>query len=351
MIELELRLPLDRFALEVRAELSAATTAILGPSGAGKTSLLESIAGLRDAASGRIVVDGETFLDSSRGIALPTNRRRVGWVPQHAALFPHLDVASNVAFATNGRRDRVFDDAMEILELGALARRHPATLSGGERQRVALARALVSSPRVLLLDEPLAALDVELKDRILPYLLRLRSDARVPMLWVTHHLGEAAAIAREAVVLREGKLVAQEPIDSAASIARLLALDPRATLENVIDGVLHASGDATELRIAGGALFVPTRTDAKDGDRATYAVAAEDVLLSSHPLEGVSARNVLEGKIVRVEPIERDALVFVAALGVEWRVKITERARRALEVEIGRRAWLALKTHAFRRLR
>lgn len=350
MIELDFRLPLDRFALEVQATISATTTAVLGPSGAGKTSLLESIAGLREGARGRIVVDGEAFLDSARGVRLATHRRRVGFVPQHAALFPHLDVARNVAFANDGRRDRRFDETIEVLELGPLLDRHPATLSGGERQRVALARALVSSPRLLLLDEPLAALDVDLKDRILPFLLRVRSDAKVPMLWVTHHLGEAAAIAREAIVLREGKLAAQESIDSGSAVARLLQLDPRATIDNVIDGVLHPTNDATELRLAGGSLFVPSRAGAKDGDRATYAVAAEDVLLSSHPLEGISARNVMEGKVARVESIGADAIVVVAALGIEWRVKITERARVALDVATGRSVWLAVKTHALRRL-
>jgi molybdate transport system ATP-binding protein len=219
---------------------------------------------------------------------------------------------------------------------------------------VALARALASSPRVLLLDEPLAALDVELKDRIVPYLLRLRADARVPMLWVTHHLGEAAAIAREALVLREGAVAAQERIEDAASVARFLRLDPRATIDNVVDGVLKIVDDATELVLSGGALSVPSRPaneGAKDGDRATYAVAAEDVLLSSHPLEGVSARNVIEGRVARVEPIDRDALIVVAALGVDWRVKITERARKALALEPDRSVWLAIKTHALRRLR
>src|SRR5207302_1498123 len=199
--------------------LGASTTAILGPSGSGKTSLLEAIAGLRKNARGKIVVDGETFLDDARAIDLPPHRRRVGLVPQHAALFPHLDVEGNVAFATHGRRHRVFDETIEILELGALLRRHASTLSGGEKQRVAL--------------------------------------------------------------------------------ARILQLDPRATIDNVVDGVLRVGDDATELVLAGGALSVPARDDAREGDRATYAVAAEDVLLSSRPLEGVSARNVIEGRVAR----------------------------------------------------
>ena len=358
MLELDVHLPLHDFALEVRATLETDAVVVLGPSGAGKSSLLEAIAGLRAQATGRIVLGERVLLDSARGARVAPHRRAVGWVPQHAALFPHLDVAANVAFATRGARGHAFDEAVAVLELGPLLARHPSSLSGGERQRVAIARALVAAPRLLLLDEPLAALDVELKDRIVPYLLRIRAALGVPMLWVTHHLGEAASVAKEALVLRAGRVVAHQRIDGGApSLARLLSFDPRATLDNVVHGTLRTVDGAPELSITGGiagaVLSVPSGRDSPDGATATYSIAAEDVLVSVHPLDGVSARNVLAGEVVRVDPLGdgRDAVVVVVALGVEWRALVTDRAVRALELRVGRQAWLAIKTHSLRRLR
>jgi len=227
LIELDVRLPLAGFVLEVRARFESSAVAVLGPSGAGKTSLLEAIAGLRKAA-GRIAIAGETVLDSERSVNLPPERRRVGYVPQDSLLFPHLTAAENVRFALQdgGRGAGIFDEAVSILEIGTLLDRYPATLSGGERQRVSLARALATRPRLLLLDEPLAAVDVELKGRILPYLLRVRDEMRIPMLYVTHNAGEAVLLAREALLLREGRVEAAGPTAELLSTRTLAAIDP-----------------------------------------------------------------------------------------------------------------------------
>lgn len=206
MIELDITLPLSRFPLKVAARLEGRSIAVLGPSGSGKTSLLETIAGLRRKASGHIAIDGESLMDSGAGIFLPPERRRVGYVPQDACLFPHLDVRGNVRFGMKNGRQAHFDDAVSILEIAPLLERFPSTLSGGERQRVALARAIATEPRLLLLDEPLAAVDVELKERILPFLLRVRESLRIPLLYVTHNAGEAEAVAEEALLLRDGSL-------------------------------------------------------------------------------------------------------------------------------------------------
>ena len=177
-------------------------TAVVGRSGSGKTSLLESIAGLRPRAAGRIVIDGD---DLSH---LPPERRRVGYVPQDVALFPHFTVRGNLPFGGSGGVQ--FDHIVEILELAPLLERAPASLSGGEKQRVALGRALMTAPRLLLLDEPLASLDQPLRERILLFLQRVR-DLGVPMIYVTHQPSEAAAIASWSLLLDEGQVLAAGP--------------------------------------------------------------------------------------------------------------------------------------------
>jgi len=213
MIDVDVSLPLDRFALEAKFRTESRAVALLGPSGCGKTSLLETIAGLRVRAAGRIIVEDRTLLDTAARIRLRPEDRRVGYVPQDSLLFPHLDVRSNIRFGLRRAEtpERLFADVIAMLEIDHLLARYPATLSGGERQRVALARALASAPRLLLLDEPLAALDVELKERILPYLIRIRDRTRLRTIYVTHNRNEAIAFADEALLMRAGRIEACGP--------------------------------------------------------------------------------------------------------------------------------------------
>ncbi|MSP58750.1 MAG: molybdenum ABC transporter ATP-binding protein [Myxococcales bacterium] len=344
-------MPLDRFALRVEVQLTADAVAILGPSGSGKTSLLEAIAGLRRGAVGRIAIDGEVLLDTAAGTRLAPERRRIGYVPQDAALFPHLDVRGNVRFGVRGSDgERRFDEAIAMLELAPLLRRFPATLSGGERQRVALARALATAPRLLLLDEPLAALDLALRERIFPYLLRIRDQAGTRMLHVTHSVGEALALAREVLLLRDGEVAAQGAPGEVIEAGRLATIDPRATFDNLVSGPLSAAdgpeATATLTLPDGTALHVPDGS----GAHATFSIPAEDLLLAIHPLDGISARNVLAGRVSGIEPFGRDALVRVLAGGIEWRAKLTSAAVRDLDLSDGKPVWIALKTHALRRL-
>ena len=354
MIELDIVLPLEAFSLEVAVRIEGEACAILGPSGSGKTSLLEAIAGLRPQAAGRIAVAGEVLLDSVAGIRLPPERRQIGYVPQDAGLFPHLDVRGNVRFALRGAgAEQRFEEAVEILQIAPLLARYPATLSGGERQRVALARALATAPRLLLLDEPLAAVDVELKERILPYLLRIRDRSGTPILYVTHQVGEALALAREALLLRAGRVEAHGPAHQVLGAERLAALDPQATFDNVLDGVVTGieAGIARLQVSAELTLSVPASGDLVLGRPATYAVPAEDVLLATQTLERISARNVIAGEILALEPVGRELLARLRAGGTEWRAMLTPAAARELELQIGRTVWLAVKSHSLRRLR
>jgi len=355
VIDLDLILPLARFTLRVSRRLSGRAVAILGASGSGKTSLLESIAGLRAAATGRIAIDDETVLDTRADMSrfVPPERRRIGYVPQDALLFPHLTVERNVRFGSDGREgaEELFREAISILEIGGLLSRHPATLSGGERQRVALARAIATRPRLLLLDEPLVAVDAALKGRILPYLLRIRDALHIPFLYVTHNAGEARAVADEAVVLRQGAVVfAGAPEQALEWISQG---DPEARFDNILAGSLEADGSRGTgvLRVGEARLVVPTEDADPASALAVFAVAPEDVLVSSRPLVGISARNVLPGAVVTLEIGEATGWARIRAQGIEWNALVTKEAVRELELAPGRPAWIAVKTHAFRRLR
>jgi molybdate transport system ATP-binding protein len=219
----ELVLPLGQITLEVTLELDARTTALFGPSGAGKTTLLECIVGLRAPRHGRIELHGRDVT------ALPPRRRRIGYVPQDDALFPHLSVRQNVFYGVRGSSEFLGflgsgprgtprnpeeprgtgedgNDVIEVLEIAPLLDRGVKRLSGGERKRVALARALLTKPDLLLLDEPLAGVDLALRDRVLEYLVRVRDELAVPTVYVTHHIDEAEAICEEVVMLDRGRV-------------------------------------------------------------------------------------------------------------------------------------------------
>jgi molybdate transport system ATP-binding protein len=208
-------LPLAPFTLEVDVEIKGRVTVIFGPSGAGKTSLLDLIAGLRRADSAFIQLADSVLADTSRGLFVPSRLRGIGYVPQDLALFPHLSVRQNLFYghkpnAGNGGLF-AFEHVVKVLEIEPLVSRGVTELSGGEKQRVALARALLASPRLLLLDEPLASLDAPLKGKIIPYLTRIRDEFQIPMLYVTHDRDEALALADDVIVLINGKVLQTGP--------------------------------------------------------------------------------------------------------------------------------------------
>jgi len=208
----QLRLPLSAFALEVDARLGARITGVFGASGSGKTSLLEVIAGLRRPAAGRIVLDDAVLSDATRGAFLAAERRQIGYVPQDDALFPHLNVRQNLCYShladKKGHRPEItYEHVVHVLDIAGLSERRVASLSGGERQRVAFGRAVLASPRLLLLDEPLAGLDAELKQRVIPYLLTMRDEFGIPMLYVSHNADEIVALCDDVLLLERGRCV------------------------------------------------------------------------------------------------------------------------------------------------
>ena len=205
MITLAFTLRQGAFELQLKEELASGITALFGPSGSGKTTTLDAIAGLRVPSAGVITIHDRVLFDASRRINLPPHARHVGYVPQDVALFPHMNVRRNVLYGRRAGQKLSLDAVVQMLEVEALLDRRVPDLSGGERQRVALARALMSAPELLLLDEPLAAVDVERRRRILPYLLRVRDDLGIPVIYVSHDRGEVDQLADRVIVFRDGR--------------------------------------------------------------------------------------------------------------------------------------------------
>jgi len=351
VLELNVELPLFGFTLRLGVRLAAPVTVVMGPSGAGKTSLLETVAGLRPKTRGRIALTERVLLDSSQGLCLPPEARRVGYVPQDAGLFPHLSALENVRFGARGRTALV-ENAIETLEIQATLGRRPASLSGGEQQRVALARALASEPALLLLDEPLAALDARLRERVLPYLLRIREQWRIPVLYVTHNVGEALALGGEVLVLEAGRAAAQgAPLDLLA--ARSLAAAGQEGLENLLAGRIQGHAPAagvTRVELDSGQLLsVPLLESRALQAPVTLSVRAEDVLLATVEPHGLSARNVLPASVLSCTRVGHDVLVRCGvSAGTPWLVRLTPGAVADLRLEPGARVWLAVKSHSIR---
>ena len=213
-ITLDFAVRRGRFRLDIHEQLQSSAVAIVGSSGAGKTTALDAIAGLRRPESGKIVVHGRTLFDSDSGIDVPPAGRRVGYVPQDVVLFPHMNVDRNILYGAGRGDPSLFERVLELLEIGPLAGRPIDGLSGGERQRVALARALMSGPDLLLLDEPLAAVDVALRGRILPYIERVRGELGTPVIYVSHAADEIRRIADHVVVLESGRVLRVESVSA-----------------------------------------------------------------------------------------------------------------------------------------
>lgn len=354
MSALELRILLERagFLLDVDLTLPArGITAVFGPSGSGKTTLLRCVAGLEQPATARVVVAGEAWDDSARGLHLPTHRRPLGYVFQEASLFDHLDVAGNLDFGRRraGGPAEVLAPLLELLGIAPLLRRWPHELSGGERQRVAIARALATQPSLLLLDEPLASLDLTRRREILPWLERLRDELRIPMLYVSHSGDEVARLADHLVLLEAGRVRAAGPL--AGTLARIdLPALPGEEAGALLHGTL-AERDArwhlAQVRFAGGALWIAD-PGLPLGREVRVRVLARDVSVALQPPEGSSIQNVLPCTVRAVGQGAHasQALVQLACGESLLLARITARAADALQLAPGRNIWAQVKSAA-----
>lgn len=354
-IALRVRLPRDGFLLDVDLALPASgVTALFGPSGSGKTTLLRCVAGLEQAPQARVVVAGETWQDTERGVFLPTWQRPLGYVFQEASLFDHLDVRANLAFGRKRLRNAApetfdFDALVALLGIGHLLARKPHQLSGGERQRVAIARALATQPRILLLDEPLAALDFARRQEILPWLERLGEELSIPMLYVTHSGDEVARLADHLVLLDEGQVRAAGPL--AETLARV---DLPAVPGEEAGALLHATiseRDArwqlAQVRFEGGALWIAD-AGLEIGHAVRVRVLARDVSLALAPPDRSSIQNVLACTVRAIAPGAHgsQALVQLACGDTLLLARITARAVDALALSEGSPVWAQVKSAA-----
>lgn len=352
--------PPKDFVLEVEFGAAPGFTILFGASGAGKTTLLDCIAGLVRPDAGRIAIGERVLVDTTQPIDVPPAKRRIGYVFQDLALFPHMTVEQNVEYGlahlARGKRKELSGAILQALRIDALAQRKPGQISGGERQRVALARTLVTNPEVLLLDEPLAALDAPTKARILDDLRAWNHDHGIPILYVTHSREEVFALGERAMVLDGGRILAQGTPHDVLDAPRQEFIAQLAGVENIFDAIvesLHADrGTMTcSLGVRGTSVLLETPlVRAEVGSTLRVGIRAGDILLAVAPPVGLSARNVIPGRIVALE--QRDVIISarvdcgVEMHGVEMEVHLTLAARDALELQPGRNVWLVIKTHS-----
>ncbi len=362
-VRLDLRVPAGDFEVALAWETGEGALGLFGRSGAGKTTVLEALAGLRPAARGRIEVGGRVWLDSARGVRLPPEARGVGYVPQDLLLFPQLDVLGNLRFGARrgagGPRRLAVERILELLELGELARRPVARLSGGERQRVALGRALGSAPDLLLLDEPLASLDLALRRRILPYLLRVREELGIPTLHVSHDPSEMTLLAREVTVLEGGRVVARGAPEQVFGGHALATAAAGGEIVNVLAGRVTAVADSLARVEVEPGLAVAVADDGNYvvGAKVAFELRGGDILLALGAAGGLSAQNVLAATVREVHlPAAGEGhagAVVTAVVGREARplsVVVTRRACRELGLAPGLAVHLVFKAQACRLL-
>jgi molybdate transport system ATP-binding protein len=351
-LRVDVQLALGAFRLDAKLDAGVGTTVLYGRSGSGKTSVINAISGLHTPDTGRITLDDNVLFDSKAGINIPVHERRIGYVFQDARLFPHLTVAQNLDFGTRfsaiAVRSKERATLLDTLGIGALLQRHPAALSGGEKQRVALGRALLSSPRLLLLDEPLAALDEARKQEIMPYLERLRARGGPPMIYVTHDMSEIVRLADRLVVLRDGACVvqglAEDVLGDPMNVKLIGVQDAGALLRGVIDH--HAQDGLTAIRLSAGMLHVP-HVDLDVGAQVRLRIRAQDVILSLKAPEGLSTQNALQVRITDIHVGDGPSVAIGLRAGSDRLIaRITARALSDLQLQKGQSIWAILKANA-----
>ena len=358
MFSVDVTLRQGTFALAANfAAPTPGVIALFGRSGSGKTTLVNIVSGLLQPDAGSVRLDAQLLTDTASGTAVPVEQRRIGYVFQDARLFPHLSVEGNLRYGqqrATGSHEIGFDEVVQLLGLAGFLARRPQQLSGGERQRVALGRALLSQPRLLLLDEPLASLDLPRREEVLPYLEALRERLKIPILYVSHQFEEVLRLATHLVLLDAGQVLAQGSVSELSLHPALQAIVGADLTGAVIDASVvrvDADGDA-QLAVGAGTLKASV-PGAVAGTRVRLHVLARDVILALAPLTGVSLRNALAGTVRTLSSDAHGVLVNVDVGGASVLARITPAALRALALVPGTPVWALFKAvstrgHAFR---
>ncbi|WP_434054488.1 molybdenum ABC transporter ATP-binding protein [Roseibium sp.] len=355
MLDVDIAGRVGNLEFQARFASEGGVTSLFGQSGSGKTTLTNMIAGLLVPETGRISLDGTILFDAAKGVNLPVQERRIGHVFQDARLFPHLSVKSNLTYARwAGRRtgDRDLDEVVELLGLSALLGRKPGRLSGGERQRVAIGRALLSDPRLLIMDEPLASLDQARRNDILPYLDRLCGEAGIPILYVSHSIEEVARLSDTLVILSDGRTPAYGPVAEMLTRTDL----GRATGRHEAGALIHgkvtgtdAAWGLTHVDIGGASLQIPD-LPADTGDTVRLRIRARDVALALDPPTGLSIRNAFEASITSISEETGPYAEILCVLNDQTiRARITRASVADLELVPGKRVTVLIKSVAIDR--
>jgi molybdate transport system ATP-binding protein len=345
------------FVLDVEFTAAPGFTILFGPSGSGKTTLLNCTAGLITPDAGRIAIGERLFFEAERQANVPVSRRKIGYVLQELALFPHLTVEQNIQYGIAHlplvlRKQRA-ESMLSEFRIEHLAARLPSEISGGERQRVALARSLVTDPCVLLLDEPLAALDAATKSKIIDDLRQWNRQHQIPILYVTHSREEVIALGERVLVIEQGRILAQGAPHQVLSAPALETVAQLAGFENIFDAavwLVHEDRGTITCRLPGKepGSFVLLETPlirAEQGSLLRIGIRAGDILLAISSPEGLSARNILPGQLISLE--RRDTIVLARVdCGVDMQVQLTLAARDSLKLKEGQPVWLVIKTHS-----
>ena len=348
MIDVDIERRVGDFELKVAFQAEAPVVGLFGRSGSGKTTVVNAIAGILRPRRGRIVINGETLFDSDRGIDVAPERRRLGYVFQDDLLFPHLTVGANLLYGYRRASARVIDPdhVTELLGLRALLNRKPETLSGGERQRVAIGRALLAQPRLLLMDEPLASLDLRRQNEVLRYIEQLRDDLVIPIVYVSHSVAEITRLADTVVLLSEGKSLAVGDVESVMGRMELRPHTGRYEAGAVIETSVMSHDveyGLTALGFAGGQLVVPN-VEALVGERVRVRIRARDISIALERPNAVSILNVLEARVTAISQ-EEGAIVDVGMTVGDTPLvaRITRKSLAGLDLRPGQRIYALIK--------